>query len=508
MIFELNHAQRRNLYQTPPERVYTITVSLDIPGGLPVRQVRNALAQLADVHEALRSRLIDPGGHPRHEVTAAARCEIAVCLIRRMDEIPDITVTDPVPVDPTEHAARATLYTRHGLVRHVMLTVSHLFADGMSQGVLHRDLSALLRGEPIVGADRRRQVSDYADDRLGDVTRRNTEYWQAVLADAPRACTFSGAVRGAEELLRVSRRTDRRIRGEVGEASRELGVSPFAVWAAALSALVGVYTGQHRQVFRSVSANRFDDADAAAVANLAQPVYILVDGEPGDTLRRRAERVLEASLAAHTHGVFDSVALLEWLNERERRRGAVFRPAFDLNFLVHDDGLLPPVGDDVQRCRVTPGRATADLAVQVQPGPTTHVRVTAGEPVWAGRGPGDIAADLFETLRAFGDDPDRVPDDLPISPLVTAARLITGHRSGVAIDPEAQLALLTSVAGVRAADWTTADGRDGLRVLARVAAEACPDELMRAYTERQPWVSGAVVPDGIVVYDAAKGTMR
>ncbi|MEU3457533.1 condensation domain-containing protein [Micromonospora sp. NPDC006766] len=507
MILELNHAQRRNLYQTPPEQVYTVTVSLDTPGGLPVRQVRDALVRLADVHEALRSRLIDPNGHPRHEVSTVARCEITVRPIRAMDEIPDITVTDPVAVDPTEHAARAALYTWHGLVRHVMLTVSHLFADGMSQGVLHRDLSALLRGEPIADADRRRQVSDYADDRLGDVTRQNTEYWRTVLADAPRACTFSGAVRGTEELLRVSRRTDRRVQAEVVEISRELCVSPFSVWAAALSAIVGVYTGQHRQVFRSVSANRFDDADAAAVANLAQPVYILVDGEPGDTLRRRAERVLEASLAAHTHGVFDSVALLEWLNEEDRHRGAVFRPAFDLNFLVHDDGLLPPVGDDVQRRRVTPERATADLAVQVQPGPITHVRVTAGEPVWAGRGPGDIAADLFETLRAFGDDPDQVPDDLPVDPLGTAARLITGHRSGVAIDPEAQLALLTGVSRVCAADWTTADGPDGLHVLARVATEAGPDELMRAYTERQPWVSGAVVPDGIAVYDAARGTM-
>lgn len=504
MILELNHAQRRSLYQTPPERIYTITVTLDTPGGLPVERVRAALDRLAEVHEALRSRLIDPDGRPRHEVTDAGRCEVTITPIRRMDEIPDIAVTDPVPVDPTEHAARVTLYTLEGFVRHVILTVTHLFADGMSQGVLHEDLSALLRGETIAGADERRQVSDYADDRLGEQTRTNTEYWRTVLADAPRACTFSGGVRGAEELLCVSRRTDRRVQAEVAEVSRRLCVSPFMVWAAALSGLVGVYTGQHRQVFRSVSANRFEDADANAVANLAQPVYIRVDGEAGDTLEERAIRVLESSLAAHTHGVFDSVDLLRWLDEPERRRGAAFRPAFDLNFLVHDDGMLPPVGDDVQRRRVVPARATADLAVQVQPGPTTHVRITAGEPVWAGRCPGEIAADLFEVLRAFGDDPATTAGDLPVKPLPTATGLLVGHPSGVALDHEAQLALLTSAEGVHAADWTAVPGPDGLRVRAHVAAESSPDELLRAYAERQPRVCGAVVPDEIEVV-AAKG---
>ena len=502
---ELNYAQRRSLYQTPADQVYTITVAIEPPAGTAQRTIRAALTELVATHEALRSRLvIGEDGRMLQEVAddvaeARDRIEVDVRQIGHADEIPDTAVDDPPTVDPRIHAARCTLYTRDGSVRHVILTVSHLFADGMSQRVLYEDLDALLRGKPVRGAAHRRQASDYAEPRLAETTRENTDFWKARLAGAPRSCTFGGYVRGGEETLRIARRADDRVHGAVMDAARGLGASPFTVWATALSALVSVYTGQDRQVFRSVSANRFEPADEHAVANLAQPVYIRLDGRRRDTLEERAELVFEAALEAHTRGMFDATELLAWLDSPEIRNGVAFRPAFDLNFLVHDDGMPAPVGDYIQRRRVVPARATADLAVQVQQGPTTHVRVTAGEPVWTARAAGDIAADLLEVLRFVRDHPAMPVPDLPVARLRPASGTRRGHRSGIGIDDDAQLALLTGVAGVRSASWTAQPGADGLRVLAVVETEGAvtADALARSYARRQPWFSGAVVPDQV-----------
>ncbi|WP_158104515.1 condensation domain-containing protein [Amycolatopsis kentuckyensis] len=514
--FELNYAQRRSLYRTPAREVYTITVAVEPPAGTTEQAARAALDELVAAHEALRSRLVfTRDGRPLQEVTEARDgVEVVLQPIRHSGEIPDTAVAEPAPVDPRTHAGRCRLYTLDGSVRSVVLTVTHLFADGVSQGVLYRDLTALLRGERLPGTANRRQASDYADPLLAATTRENTEFWKRRLADAPRACTFGGYSRTSEEELQIARRADDRVQEAVMAAAREVGASAFTVWATALSALVSVYTGQDRQVFRSVSANRLEPADEEAVANLAQPVYIRLDGEQRDTLRHRAELVLEASIDAHTRGVFDAAELLAWLDSPGVRRGVAFRPAFDLNFLVHDDGMRAPTGDYVQRRRVVPARATADLAVQVQQGPTTHVRVTAGEPIWTARAAGAIATDLSGVLRLLRDRPDLPVHDLPLARLRSASLLQHGHPSGIGIDDDAQRALLTGVAGVRSASWTALPAADGMRVLAAVETEGPidADALARFYTGRQPWICGAVVPDRIEAQcpeiAAAKETMR
>jgi hypothetical protein len=505
-LLELNYAQRRVLWQRAPNQVYVVTVSIDIDG-LSEGTVRAAIAELAYTHEALRSRLFfGQDGRPVHEVAetveeAEGRIEIIVHEIHEVTEIPEISVTAPVSVDPTMHAARCDLYTIDGAVRHMTLTVTHLFADGMSQGVLYSDLAALLRGEPIVGRFERRQVSDYADPLLAGVTRENTGFWREHLAYAPRSCTFSGYVRGGEETLQSSRRADGSAWHLIMEASRQFKASPFTIWAAALSALVSRYTGQDRHVFRSLAANRFEAIDNLAVANLAQPVYVLVDGKPTDTLEERVESILTASLEAHIRGIFDTAELLEWLDSSKIRRGVTFRPAFDLNFFIDDGGLPRLVGDERWRRRVEPSRAAADLAAHIQHGTTTYVGITAGEPVWTGRAASEILADLSTVLPAFYDNPRMHVRDLPIEPLHTASGLLFGHPSGIGVDSAAQHALLTHATGVRSATWAFAPGPDGMLVQAEVETSDAVNAatLMHAYTKSQPWFSGTVVPDTIEI---------
>lgn len=367
------------------------------------------------MHDALRSRLAcDADGEFVQEVTDAA--ELVV------DEIESTAHVDPVPVPPEECAARARLHVRAGEVVLVELTVSHVFCDGMGRQVLARDLDRLLRGDPP--GENPGQARTYAYRPDDPRVRRNTDHWKRLLVDVPRSCTYTAVRRDEHEKVAVARipLTDAELE-PVATVCRSLRTTPNALWAAAASIVVSRICGQHRQVFRSTYANRFTRADLNAVAQLAQVVFLPVAGSATDSLRDRTRCVTSALVANHAMGMYDANDLLDWLNQPERSRGAMFQPAFEVTYVprldLQTDVLIDPepgptlVEADV---RVDPPSAKADLVVLVahSPGPGPVLRVDARRPVG---GHGDVmglAQHLLRTVRLLAEEPDLLVTGVPV----------------------------------------------------------------------------------------------
>jgi hypothetical protein len=486
--FALNVAQLRNLRNwAVDDRVdKTIPVVVRPPRPTPPAEAAAAVRALVGRHEALRSRL--------------AGAEQEVLTTEEIDvECGSETPGGPVPVAPDERACRAFFLLREGKVDTVTLTVSHVFTDAFGVQALTGELTSLLAGEPV--APQPRQASDYADGPEAPHVRENTAYWRELLGGAPRACTYSGVERDEYEKVEIAQEPlTPELDALVATACRALGVTAHAVWGGVISALVSRLCGRHGQVFRSTYANRFTPADLGAVAQLAQAVFLPIDGEADDTLRVRVERVARTSFTTLDRGTYDANALLDWLNSGA---GAVFQPAFELNYVPAGRGATPAAPEprrvEVTDMRIDPPSAKADLAVTVSHLPGSVLRLAARRPVSRQRGARDLSAACLTILEALSANPDTPIDELPIEPFPATATLRDGHHTGVAVDADSTTRLVTSVPGILACRLEFHDRR----LLATVTTRepVTPTGLRALLARRQPWFSGAVVPDDFVIND-------
>ncbi|TDD61696.1 hypothetical protein E1263_06610 [Kribbella antibiotica] len=502
----LNTAQSRNLRNWSaderPWKTLPIVVALEPP--MSVAAVRRAVGDLARRHEALRSRLArDAAGCLGQEVAG-----VAVEMPCDTVELTEASaIWTPMSVPPEERAARCTLYLRDGQVAVVRLTVSHVFTDVLGAQFLARDLRRLLNGDlpPDMPPG---QASTFARGLEDEQVRENTEHWQRLLADAPRSCTYSGVTRDEHETAQVA--TVPLADADAvrfTSACRNLRVTANMLWVAIVSIVVSRISGQHRQVFRSTYANRLSGAEFGAVAQLAQAVYVPINGTAEDTLRARVGQVADSLLSTYDKGIYDANGLLDWLNQSEVCRGAAFQPAFELNYVpgLDTDVVQQPeeFGIVESSVRIDPPSAKADLVVLVVPAPSPVVQLSARRPVHCQRDAASLAEDCLRVVRMVCAEPDSLLVDVPIEPFRSTGQLLPGHHSGVAIDLNITRELVRSITGVESCRLEI-EGTRRLMAHVRTAEPIEAVDLFRALRERQPWWSGTVVPDDVVITLAAR----
>lgn len=505
---ELNPMQRRVLRNwTPYERpAKLVKVLVPLPEGRPFDSVLATVARLVRKHENLRSRLArDDAGGLRQEVLDADFVLAGLPVLEyeaaergRLGHT--LSLLTPHPVDPELRSLHCTVATSGGRVFGVLLSIPHVFADGISHQLLYQELArpAESAGPPVRRSPGDAEVAD------------NTAHWKDVLRHAPRFCTYSGAVRERWERMEWAQaRLPDEDQAAISRTTRALGLTPYHLWTTAAHLLVGALTGQPETVLKTSVANRSAAADFGAVDQLANAVFIPIAGGAADTVDDRATRVFEAGLRGESHGYYDANGLLRWLDHDSIRSGAVFRPAFEINYGSAIWGARWPsmtggprrhVWEEV--VRHDPGAAKADLELGVwHEHEATVVTLGARAPVWRARPAGRLLDDLLSVMRAMCRDPSRPAASLPVVPLAGPAGAIAGHRSGVAVDPTAMRRLLLLPDHVLDCSFGLMAGPRGGVMCATVRAgrPLDRDELLAEYARRQRWVDGTVVPDRLRV---------
>lgn len=498
----LNTAQLRNLrnWNEAERPLRTMHVLVRPSRPTTSAEVRNAVRALVSRHEALRSRLAhNRDGELVQEVLAADHVDVPFTEVE-----PPPATPAPESVPPDERACQVTLHLNGGRVELVVVWVSHVFTDAFGLGALGRDLARLLAGVPFPPG-LPRQASQYADGPKEPRVLENTEFWKELLTNAPRSCTYSGVEREEYEKVEtahvpLSPAQDERIIS----ACRALRMTRYALWATAVSVLVSRICGQHRQVVRSTYANRFLPADLRVIAQLAQAVFVPIEGTSTDTLRTRSDALARTALATVSRGIYDANALLDWLNEPRGGAAVMFQPTFELNYVPAPNDAMPPALPESDRVEVTEARinppsAKADLAITVSHLPGSVLRLSARRPVSRQRGARDLAADCLAVVELLCTNPEMPICEVPVDPLPATAGLLGGHHTGVAVDLAMTKRFVTSVPGIVACDVEARDG--GTRLHARVAVREPirPAALRRELRDRQPWFSGTVVPDEILI---------
>jgi hypothetical protein len=504
----LNTAQTRNLRNlTAAELPYwRLTVVVECSCPLTPHEAKSAVIEVMARHEALRSRLrLDPSGRTVQEVMSPSE---AASVIRWLEvtetefNADDSRFWREVAIDPWSHAFHVTAYVVDEAVTAIKLTAAHVFTDRIGIQIVEKELEALTSGGTLPESEPR-QAGAYALSGSHPDVLRNTQYWRSVLSPAPRACTYAPVRREeVEEVACVELRLPDELLERVKRAASGLRTTPNCIWIAASSVLAEGLSGQYRQVFKTTSANRVKPEDFTTVAQLAQVVFIPLEGTPDDTLRRRVDLATESAFAVFERGVYDANAILTHFNSGPGYGGMLFQPAFEWHYIPvsHKVGFKvdaePRLFQETARIDLPSAQANLQISLSHEPDPVLQIR--ARRPIHGERAPDALLDDLLHALDLICTSPDASVRSVGITPLPSLGGLTTGHHSGAAISLPFTKALILGVPGVSACDLSVdADGR--LHACLTLAAGTDPARVKSEIRSGQTWTHGTVVPDEYTV---------
>ncbi|MEU9206341.1 amino acid adenylation domain-containing protein, partial [Streptomyces sp. NPDC048332] len=342
-----------------PNATYNLPVALRLTGPLDHAALRDALADVVDRHEVLRTVIAEDGEGAHQVVLAAAEPPLTVERVAP-DALRDALRTAAGHTfDLTaEFPIRVTLFET-GQDDHVLLLlIHHIAADEWSFGPLARDLTAAYAARAAGNAPALPplpvQYADFtlwqgealgSEDDADSLIRRQLDYWEEALADLPtelelpadRARPVTPSHRGGSVGFEVSQA----LRARIETAAREHRASTFMVVQAALAVLLSRLGAGTDIPIGSPVAGRTDDAVEDLVGFFVNTLVLRTDLSGDPTFAEVLERVRQTDLAAYSNQDVPFERLVELLNPE---RSAARHPLFQVRLVVQNADPLGSVG--------------------------------------------------------------------------------------------------------------------------------------------------------------------
>ncbi|MCL4777494.1 MAG: amino acid adenylation domain-containing protein [Gammaproteobacteria bacterium] len=365
----------------PGSSAYHLHAAFRLHGRLDPQALEQALQDLADRHEALRSSFgkgADGNGEQRIAARAALPLErLAAGPGSDLDPVQCLLALVERPFDlargPLLRAALLDVAPGEWLL---LLVMHHIVADGWSMAVLFGELSACYaarcRGESAQLPPLGLQYPDYASWQRrwleGGEMARQLDYWRGQLAGLP-ACIRLPADRPRRPLqrhrgARLGRSIDRPVVDALQQLARTQGATLFMVLLAGFQALLARYTGDEDLAIGTPVAGRGHSALEGLVGFFVNTLVLRGDLRGNPTLAELLARTRRSALDAFAHAELPFEKLVEIL---QPRRSRAFAPLAQLFFVFHSQPRSPLCLDGASATPelVETGRVKFDLALHV-----------------------------------------------------------------------------------------------------------------------------------------------
>ncbi|MFH8621754.1 amino acid adenylation domain-containing protein [Streptomyces vietnamensis] len=327
----LSYAQRRLWFIDTlegPSASYNIPLVLRPAEPLDAVALAEALTDLSDRHEVLRTRYRSIDGEPHQEILPAVRPPLDVrsvpagrlqaAVAEAAGHVFDLAEETPL---------RATLVTPDdGGGQVLVLLVHHIAADGWSTGPLLADLGTAYRARaedrdpswrplPVQYADYTLWQRDLID---GPAAAAHLEFWEKTLAGAPAVLELPSArPRPAEATHRGGRApvtVDAATHQALEAVARRSGATLFMVLQAALAAVLTRHGAGTDLPLATMTAGRDDESLGDLVGFFVNTLVLRTDTSGDPTFAELLDRVRQTDLAAYGHQELPFDRVVEHLN--------------------------------------------------------------------------------------------------------------------------------------------------------------------------------------------------
>ncbi|MEV8517149.1 amino acid adenylation domain-containing protein [Dactylosporangium sp. NPDC051484] len=319
---------------------YNVPMAMRLTGPLDRAALRQALHDLVERHEALRTRFVDRDGVPYQRIDADAGFTVRELDVADPAQVREVCRQEILtPFDLAHDSLIRALLVRQSDDEHVlMVTMHHAVSDGWSVGVFFREVTALYEahcaGVEAALAPLPVQYADFAQWQrqwlAGDVQTRQVEYWKQQLAgvdttltlptDRPRPPVRSHD--GTREFFQCPPDLLDRLR----DLSKQHDVTLYMTLLAAYCVALHRYTQHSDIAVGTILANR-NRAEVEGLIGLFANTVVMRNDLSGDpTVAELLARVKQTALAAYDHQDVPFEAVVDALGvERSLSYSPVFQ---------------------------------------------------------------------------------------------------------------------------------------------------------------------------------------
>ncbi|MBB1158406.1 non-ribosomal peptide synthetase [Amycolatopsis dendrobii] len=377
----LSSAQRRLWFlhhASGPSAAYHMPLAFRLRGELDTGALEQALADLAERHESLRTVFPDTDGEPEQLVLPGARPRLRTAEVGPADLTAALETAAREGFDlATEPPLRAYLFTTAPGEHALLLSLHHIAGDGWSLAPLSRDLATAYRARLDGRAsDWEPLPVQYADYTLWQTERLERDasaeaeiaYWRERLAGAPEQLTLPMArprpERASQRGQTVEFAWDAELHAALARVARQHRCTMFMVLHAGLAALLTRLGAGTDVPLGSPIAGRTDEVLDELIGFFVNTLVLRTDTAGDPTFAELLDRVRETDLAAYEHQRVPFERLVEELNPV---RSTGHHPLFQIMFVLQNAGSpeLSLSDADSEPIAVATGTSRFDLVVSL-----------------------------------------------------------------------------------------------------------------------------------------------
>ncbi|WP_217545222.1 non-ribosomal peptide synthetase [Streptomyces sp. GbtcB6] len=418
-----------------PNATHNIPMAVHLSGPLDPAALGQALLDVTNRHEALRTVFPSTDGEPEQVVMPMEHTTALRISGLESDMATALAVEADRPFDlATEPPLRCALFTVADEEHVLSLVLHHIAGDGLSLGVLAQELStayeARRSGREPAWAPLPVQYADFtmwqrellgSAEHQDSLLSRQLDFWRRELADLPNRLELPTdrprPARPGRTGATVPVSIDAALHQRLVQTALRHDVSTFMVLYTALTVLLSRISGQTDIPVGSPMAGRDDEALTPLIGFFANTLVLRTDTAGNPTFADLLARVRETCLSAYAHQEVPFERLVEELSPT---RSTSHHPLFQVMLAV-DSGRpeLRLPGLTVRRLPGTPRPPRFDLSINL-----TEQRDADGTPIGL-TGLINFATDLFDesTVACFADMLTRILDSGSAAPRTPIDRL-------------------------------------------------------------------------------------
>ncbi|WP_375511201.1 amino acid adenylation domain-containing protein [uncultured Nostoc sp.] len=366
LIFPASFAQESLWFldrMIPDRATYNIPQALRIKGILNTKSLLQALEEIVNRHESLRTTFELMDESPVQVISEKGSIAMPVIDLSTLPETDNETEFQRLvaqdaqqPFDLTHGSLLRTTLIRLTQKEHVLLvTMHHIISDGWSMGIFVRELSVLYEafsaGKPSPLSDLPLQYADFSNWQrewlAGEVSNTQLSYWKHQLAHLPVLQLFTDRKRsvvrsphGATQSFALSPELSASLKA----LSRQEGVTLFMTLLAAFQTLLHRYTRQDDIVVGSPIANRNSVETEELIGFFINTLVLRTDISGNPSFRELLARVRQVTLEAYAHQDLPFEKLVKELQpERNLSQTPLFQVMFVLQNTPIEEFKLPDV---------------------------------------------------------------------------------------------------------------------------------------------------------------------
>lgn len=326
-------------YVAPGSRAYLAESATTIVGPLDVEALTGCLRTIFERHDIYRTVFEEQDGRPLQKILPTAVLDFRTAEIDlapgadEREAIVELAATELPVIDRLDTLPLCNfLLVRISETRHVLFhREHHIIHDGWSSSEFTREIIELYREKTEAGYRARlgetgsfatfaRQQSDWLET---DRAHEELEYWRGELAGAPPGIALFGRDHASLSYIGDHVRTlfSRQEWDGFERRARELGVTPFTLFASAMYVCLWRYSGQNDLPLGSAFAARDWDGSERTLGMYVNTVVLRQSIDPHLSFGEFVTRVDRTVNGAIEHQSYPYLSLVEKL-ERERQSEA------------------------------------------------------------------------------------------------------------------------------------------------------------------------------------------